>query len=113
VDARRTSGDEGLDRILGGGLPMNGINLIMGLPGSGKTILCQQLIFASATEERPAVYLSTVSEPFEKILRYAQTLSFFDRSAIGRSVFYEDLGSAVGGEDGLAAVTEGVAIKSV
>ena len=71
---------------------MNGINLIMGLPGSGKTILCQQFIFAGATEERPAIYLSTVSEPFEKILRYAQTLSFFDRDAIGRSVFYEDLG---------------------
>ena len=31
-----SSGDEGLDRILGGGLPMNGINLIMGLPGSGR-----------------------------------------------------------------------------
>ena len=88
---------------------MNGINLIMGLPGSGKTILCQQFIFAAATEERPAIYLSTVSEPFEKILRYAQTLSFFDRSAIGRSVFYEDLGAAVGGEDGLTAVTERIA----
>ena len=88
---------------------MNGINLIVGLPGSGKTILCQQLIFAGATEERPALYLSTVSEPFEKILRYAQTLSFFDRSAIGRSIFYEDLGPAVGGDDGLAAVTERIA----
>ena len=98
VDERGTSGDEGLDRILGGGLPMNGINLIMGLPGSGKTILCQQFIFARATEERPAVYLSTVSEPFEKILRYAQTLSFFDRAAIGRSIFYEDLGPAVAGD---------------
>ena len=54
----------------------------MGLPGSGKTLLCQQLMFARATEERPAIYLSTVSEPFEKILRYAQTLSFFDQ---GRS----------------------------
>ena len=92
MDERVTSGDEGLDRILGGGLPLNGINLIMGLPGSGKTILCQQFMFARATEERPAIYLSTVSEPFEKILRYAQTLSFFDRDAIGRSVFYEDLG---------------------
>ena len=80
MDERVASGDEGLDRILGGGLPMNGINLIMGLPGSGKTILCQQFIFACATEERPAIYLSTVSEPFEKILRYAQTLSFFDRA---------------------------------
>ena len=96
MEERLTSGDEGLDLILGGGLPMNGINLIIGLPGSGKTILSQQFIFAGATEERPAIYLSTVSEPFEKILRYAQTLSFFDRDAIGRSVYYEDLGDAVG-----------------
>jgi circadian clock protein KaiC len=63
-------------------------------------------MFARATDERPAVYLSTVSEPFEKILRYAQTLSFFDSDAIGRSIFYEDLGPAVAGPDGLAAVTE-------
>jgi KaiC/GvpD/RAD55 family RecA-like ATPase len=35
VDGRLSGGDEGLDLILGGGLPMNGINLIMGLPGSG------------------------------------------------------------------------------
>jgi hypothetical protein len=82
MEERGKSGDEGLDLILGGGLPLNGINLIMGLPGSGKTLLCQQLMFARATEERPAIYLSTVSEPFEKILRYAQTLSFFDRDAI-------------------------------
>src|SRR6478672_1603460 len=99
----------GLDLILGGGLPLNGINLIMGLPGSGKTLLCQQLMFARATEERPAIYLSTVSEPFEKILRYAQTLSFFDRDAIGQSVFYEDLGATVAGDDGLNAVTERIA----
>jgi len=106
VAERAPSGDEGLDRILGGGLPLNGINLIMGRPGSGKTILCQQFMFARATEERPAVYLSTVSEPFAKILRYAQSLSFFDRRAIGRSIFYEDLGPAVAGAGGLTAVTE-------
>ncbi len=109
MDERGSSGDEGLDEILGGGLPLNGINLIMGRPGSGKTILCQQFMFARATEERPAVYLSTVSEPFEKILRYAQTLSFFDRTAIGRSIFYEDLGPAVTGEGGLNAVIERIA----
>jgi circadian clock protein KaiC len=106
MEERATSGDAGLDEILGGGLPLNGINLIMGLPGSGKTILCQQFVFACATEERPALYLSTVSEPFDKILRYAQTLSFFDQAAVGRSVFYEDLGRVVGGADGLTAVTE-------
>src|SRR3954451_17501091 len=103
---RLMSGDKGLDVILGGGLPVNGINLITGLPGSGKTLLCQQFSFAGATAERPAIYLSTVSEPFEKIIRYAQTLSFFDRQAIGRSIFYEDLGATVTGQGGLDAVTE-------
>jgi circadian clock protein KaiC len=105
---RLRSGDEGLDRTLGGGLPINGINLITGLPGSGKTLLCQQFIFANASAERPAIYCSTVSEPFEKMIRYAQTLSFFDGEAIGRSVFYEDLGGPVTTEGGLAAVTERV-----
>ena len=52
MDERAPSGDEGLDLILGGGLPMNGINLIIGLPGSGKTLLCQQFMFARATAER-------------------------------------------------------------
>ena len=106
MDERGATGDAGLDRILGGGLLLNSINLITGRPGSGKTILCQQFMFARATEERPAVYLSTVSEPFEKILRYAQTLSFFDRNAIGRTIFFEDLGPTVAGPDGLTAVIE-------
>jgi circadian clock protein KaiC len=110
VDERLTSGDKGLDVILGGGLPLNGINLIIGLPGSGKTMLSQQFAFAGATEERPAIYLSTVSEPFEKMLRYGQAVSFFDRDAIGRSVYYEDLGGAVGGEGGLGAVTERIGL---
>jgi circadian clock protein KaiC len=106
VNERLKSGDGGLDTILGGGLPMNGINLVIGLPGSGKTMLSQQFVFAGATEKRPAIYFSTVSEPFEKMLRYGQTLSFFDRQAIGRSVYYEDLGDVAGGEAGLTAVTE-------
>jgi circadian clock protein KaiC len=104
MTARLSSGDAGLDLILGGGLPANGINLITGLPGSGKTLLCQQFNFTCATPERPAVYLSTVSEPFDKMIRYAQTLSFFDREAIGRSIFYEDLGAAVTANGGLTAV---------
>jgi circadian clock protein KaiC len=47
------------------------------------------------------VYLSTVSEPLEKILRYGQSLSFFDASAIGRSVIYEDLGESLSHQDAL------------
>ncbi len=94
---RLASGSARLDAILDGGLLLNGINLIMGRPGSGKTILAQQYIFHNATTERPALYLSTVSEPLDKILRYGQSLRFFDKSAVGTSVIYEDLGQSLNG----------------
>lgn len=91
---RMTSGSDPLDVVLGGGLPRNAIVLVMGPPGAGKTLVAQQWVFANATPERPALYLSTVSEPLEKILRYGQTLSFFDPKEVGRSVWYEDLGES-------------------
>jgi circadian clock protein KaiC len=97
---RLSSGHERLDRILHGGLPNNAINLIIGTPGSGKTILGQQYAFHNATVELPALYLSTVSEPFDKVVRYAQSLTFFDPDAVGQRVIYEDMG-AVLGEQGL------------
>lgn len=105
---RVSSGSGRLDEVLGGGLPSNGINLVIGLPGSGKTILAQQYAFHNATPERPALYLSTVSEPLEKILRYGQTLSFFDRAIIGTAVVYQDLGGVLN-EHGLPGVLARIA----
>ena len=104
MDDRLPSGHAPLDEVLGGGLPDNAISLIMGRPGSGKTILAQQYTFRNARPGRPAVYLSTFSEPLEKIVRFGQSLSFFDAAAIGTSVFYEDLGTTVhrSGLDGVA-----------
>jgi circadian clock protein KaiC len=107
VTDRLLSGHAPLDEILGGGLPANAISLVMGAPGSGKTILAQQYTFRNAQPESPAVYFSTVSEPLEKIVRFGQSLEFFDASAIGASVFYEDLGSTVS-RDGLKGVAEQV-----
>jgi circadian clock protein KaiC len=105
MSGRISSGHPGLDAVLGGGLPEHAINLLMGLPGSGKTTLAQQYVFANASTDRPAFYLSTVSEPFEKMVRYGQTLSFFDPHAVGRSIFYEDLGRPLATR-GLSALPE-------
>jgi circadian clock protein KaiC len=75
------------------------------VPGSGKTILSQQYVFHNATSERPALFLSTVTEPLDKIIRYGQSLKFFDPAALrDRRVIYEDLG-AILNTDGLG--TEG------
>jgi circadian clock protein KaiC len=108
VTGRVSSGSERLDDVVGGGLLANSINVVMGLPGAGKTILAQQYLFENARQDRPAVYFSTVSEPLEKILRYGQTLTFFDPSAIGSHVFYEDLGTRLGHGDGLSETLDRV-----
>lgn len=89
--ARLRSGIEPLDEILSGGLAANSINLLVGVPGSGKTILAQKYAFANGTSERPALYVSTVSEPLDKIVRFGQTLSFFDVATVGDRVIYEEI----------------------
>ncbi len=82
---RVSSGNDQLDAILCGGFPANSINIIMGEPGSGKTILAERLIFANATlkdDPRPIVYLTTLSEPLEKVVRYLQKFSFYDEEQL-------------------------------
>jgi circadian clock protein KaiC len=102
---RLSTGADRLDAVLGGGLPKDAISLVIGLPGAGKTILAHQCVFNNARPERPGLYLSTVSEPIEKIVRYSQTQSFFDPAAVGTSVCYHDLG-AVLSDKGLPGVLE-------
>jgi circadian clock protein KaiC len=101
---RLSSGNPRIDLILNGGLLRNAINLLIGVPGTGKTILSQQYVFHNATTEHPGLYLSTVTEPLDKILRYGEALDFFDTTAVGDGrVIYEDLGKVLGG-DGLGQV---------
>jgi circadian clock protein KaiC len=61
----------GLDEIMGGGLPEYSFNIIAGSPGSGKTTLAHQFVFANATPERPALYFTVLGEPTLKMLRYS------------------------------------------
>lgn len=89
---RITTGCSGLDEILCGGIPANTISVIMGAPGTGKTILAEQIAFSQATAAAPALYLTTMSEPLEKFIMHGQNYDFFDEAKVGVSVFYEDLG---------------------
>lgn len=91
---RIPTGSLRLDEVLHGGLLKNAINLVTGVPGSGKTILTQQTVFNNATKAKPALFLTTLSEPLDKVVRYGESLEFFDRTAIldGR-VIYHDVGT--------------------
>lgn len=104
---RVSTGSQALDSILGGGFPENSINILMGLPGTGKTILAEKVIFSNATPERPALYLSTVSEPLDKMLRYLQEFDYFDPDMIGDAIMYQDM-SEVLREGGLSGFADAV-----
>jgi circadian clock protein KaiC len=85
------TGVPGFDAVLGGGLPEYSFNLIAGSPGSGKTTLAQQIVFANATAERPALYFTVLGEPTLKMLRYQREFSFFDPARVGSAVQYLNL----------------------
>ncbi|MBC7480435.1 MAG: AAA family ATPase, partial [Rhizobacter sp.] len=88
---RLATGVPGLDAVLGGGLPEFSFNLIAGQPGSGKTTLAHQMMFALATPERPAIYFTVLGEPPLKMLRYQQQFEFFDAEQMNRSIRFVNL----------------------
>lgn len=89
---RLTTGSRELDDILGGGFPANSINILMGEPGSGKTILAERLMFANADDARPILFLTTLSEPLDKVVRYLQQFRFFDPARLAGSIVYDAIG---------------------
>jgi circadian clock protein KaiC len=92
---RLESGNRQADEILGGGFPCNSINIVMGQPGTGKTIFAEQLLFHNAGGDRPSLYVTTLSEPLSKVVSYAQRFDFFDPDRLGVEIQYEDLGPSL------------------
>ena len=91
IISRLKTGVPGMDDVLGGGLPELSFNLIAGHPGSGKTTLAHQIMFALATPERPALYFTVLGEPPIKMLRYQQQFDFFDLDKVNRAIRFINL----------------------
>jgi circadian clock protein KaiC len=100
------TGVPGFDDVLGGGLPELSFNLIVGGPGSGKTTLAHQIMFANSTTERPGLYFTIVGEPPLKMLRYQQQYSFFDPSRVNGVIRFASLSGEL--EQGLRAVLDSI-----
>jgi KaiC/GvpD/RAD55 family RecA-like ATPase len=60
---RASSGVKGLDDILGGGFPKARTILVVGSPGSGKTILALQFLRAGAVNGEPSIYVTFDERP--------------------------------------------------
>ena len=102
------TGVPGLDEILGGGLPEFSFNVIAGSPGTGKTTLAHQIVFANATPEKPALYFTVLGEPAMKMLRYQQQYTFFDPAKLNTAIRFINLSQFVS-EKGLNAVLDEIA----
>jgi circadian clock protein KaiC len=89
---RLSTGIQGLDEVLGGGVPEFSFNLVAGGPGCGKTTMAHQFMFANATDENKALYFTIFGEPPIKMLRYQQQFGFFDASKVGAAIRFVHLG---------------------
>lgn len=85
------TGVPGLDVLLAGGIAKYSFNVITGAPGSGKTTLAHQMMFALASPKRKALFFTVMGEPPLKMLRYQQQYSFFDLEKVGPSIRYFNL----------------------
>lgn len=88
VPSRVPTGIAGLDEVLAGGLFRAGVYIVRGVPGVGKTILGNHLAFNHVRAGGRAVYATLLSESHGRLLAFMQTMSFFDRAAIGTKLQY-------------------------
>jgi circadian clock protein KaiC len=96
---RCQTGIEGLDNVLGGGIPRGNMVLIAGSVGTGKTTLSLEFLVRGAERHERSLFLS-VTEASEKLIQNLSTFEFFRQELIsdGSLVFvdvpvlYEKLG---------------------
>ncbi|MEM3004894.1 MAG: ATPase domain-containing protein [Candidatus Bathyarchaeia archaeon] len=66
---RVSSGIPGLDDMLSGGIPRGRVVLVVGGPGTGKTILCSQFLISGIRDQDEAGLFVTLDESREHIVR--------------------------------------------
>jgi circadian clock protein KaiC len=86
--ARLESGVPRLDDILKGGLLKAGTYTIMGSPGTGKTLLANQICFNHIKRDGRCVYFTLLAETHAKMVRHLESLSYFDRDEVGKNLTY-------------------------
>ena len=84
---RCATGIEGLDNVLGGGIPRGNMVLVAGSVGTGKTTLSLEFLVRGAERGERSLFLS-VTEASAKLIQNLSTFEFFRRDLI-------DIGSLV------------------
>jgi circadian clock protein KaiC len=85
---RIETGVPGLDTILDGGLFRGGVYIVEGAPGSGKTILGNQICFHRAASGDRTVYITLLAESHTRLISHLRRMDFFKPELVGSSIYY-------------------------
>ncbi|MEX1099934.1 MAG: RAD55 family ATPase, partial [Bacteriovoracaceae bacterium] len=83
-----STGSDNLDLILNGGLPRRGSYLLRGAPGTGKTVLSNQMAFNHAKNGEKVLYLSGLAENNDTYIYHLSSFSFFQAEDLNKNIFY-------------------------
>ncbi len=76
IDLERIpTGVEGIDKIIGGGIPRGFVIAVVGEPGTGKTIFCIHFIAKGLEIGEPGIYVTT-EESRQSVIRQAKMFGF-------------------------------------
>ncbi len=89
---RVTTGVEGFDELISGGIPKNFVVAVVGEPGAGKTVFCIHFIAKGLELGEPGIYVTT-EESRESVIRQALMFGFDFKQHIdeGRLVIIDAL----------------------
>jgi circadian clock protein KaiC len=85
---RITTGIPGLDPVIEGGFLVGGVYIVQGPPGSGKTILANQLCCHHARSGQRAIYFTLLSESHSGMFAHLQRMAFVCEELIGDALVY-------------------------
>ena len=89
------TGIPNLDVLLGGGIPRRQTVVVTGSPGSGKTVLVNQIAFLAAARGLPVIFATLTSEPHDKLVAQLSKFSFFRPELLGEQFFLVSVYAAV------------------
>ena len=85
---RFPTGIAGLDTILQGGLYRGTVYLFLAKPGTGKTILGNQLCFSHVAAGGRAVVVTLLTESHSRLIAHLRPFAFFDPASVGAGLSY-------------------------
>jgi circadian clock protein KaiC len=85
---RLITGVPRLDFITKGGLLKGASYAVLGPPGSGKTVLANQIAFNHVRQGGRALYVTLLTESHARMLANLEEMAFFDRSVIPDKLHY-------------------------